>query len=203
MVVAVGLLWITVGQRRLPWGGCGSPWGSGSCRGAVVGRLWVAVGPWWLPWGRLWVAMGQRQLPGGGCGSPWGSGGLSPEISLEVTEEELRPRLLPPEERRPPVPPVPPPVLPEVPEGPEPELPPGPPPSMAALRRLVLAELARTGGTDVASLLPPAATRSLVSRLFSLLLELCGARVLRLEQARPYGPIAVGLGPRFSPPAPR
>ncbi|XP_067171059.1 meiotic recombination protein REC8 homolog [Apteryx mantelli] len=121
------------------------------------------------------------------------------EISLEVPEEELRPRLPPPEELRPPVPPAPP-VLPEVPEWPEPELPPAPPaPSTAELRRLVLAELRRTGGTDFASLPPPGATRILVSRLFSLLLELCGAGVVRLEQARPYGPVAVGLGPRFPP----
>ncbi|XP_062454776.1 meiotic recombination protein REC8 homolog isoform X2 [Rhea pennata] len=123
----------------------------------------------------------------------------SSEISLEVTEEELRPRLPPPEERRPPAPPAPP-ALPEVPEGPEPELPPGPPPSTAQLQRLVLAELSRTGGSDLASLLPPGATRGLVSRLFSLLLELCGAGVLRLEQAQPYGPIAVGLGPHFPTP---
>ncbi|XP_064359934.1 meiotic recombination protein REC8 homolog [Dromaius novaehollandiae] len=124
------------------------------------------------------------------------------EISLEVTEEELRPRLPPPEERRPPAPPAPP-ALPEVPEGPEPELPPGPAPSMADLRRQVLAELSRTGGAALTSLLPPGAARDLVSRLFALLLELCGARVVRLEQARPYGPIAVGLGPRFPHPAPR
>ncbi|XP_074874588.1 meiotic recombination protein REC8 homolog [Buteo buteo] len=58
----------------------------------------------------------------------------SSEISLEITEEELRPRLLPPEERRPP-PPPPPPALPELPERPEPELPPAAALDTPALRR--------------------------------------------------------------------
>ncbi|XP_069630000.1 meiotic recombination protein REC8 homolog [Haliaeetus albicilla] len=123
----------------------------------------------------------------------------SSEISLEITEEELRPRLLPPEERRPP-PPPPPPALPELPERPEPELPPAAALDTPALRRLVAAEARRVGGTELGALVPPGAPRSLVGRLFYLCLELCGAGWLRLEQAQPYGPIAVGPGPRGPPP---
>ncbi|GAB0202257.1 meiotic recombination protein REC8 [Grus japonensis] len=122
------------------------------------------------------------------------------EVSLEVIEEEARPPLLPPEERRPPPPPAPP-VLPELPEVPEPELPPSAVPDVAALRRLVAAAARRPGGTELGVLLPPGTPRSLAGRLFYLCLELCGAGWLRLEQARPYGPITLGPGPRGPPPA--
>ncbi|XP_057285316.1 meiotic recombination protein REC8 homolog [Pezoporus wallicus] len=123
----------------------------------------------------------------------------SSEVSLEVSEEELRPRLLIPEERRP-LPPLPPPPLPELPERPEPELPPSVPPNMAALRRLVAAAARQPGGGELAAILPPTASRLLMGRLFYLCLELCGAGWLRLEQTQPFGPIRVGPGPRGAPP---
>ncbi|KAM6295997.1 meiotic recombination protein REC8 homolog [Aegotheles albertisi] len=122
------------------------------------------------------------------------------EVSLEVLEEEPRPRPLPPEERRPPLPP-PPPALPELPEGPEPELPPSPIPDPAALRRLVAAAVRRPEGAVLGSLLPPGTPRRALGRLLWLCLELCAQGLLRLSQPHPFGPITLGPGPRGAPPA--
>lgn len=122
------------------------------------------------------------------------------EVSLEAPEEEPRPRprLLPPEERRPTLAPPPPP-LPELPEVPEPELPPEV--GEAALRRLLLQGAGRPEGAELPELLPPAPPRRLVARLFRVALELCAAGWLRLSQPRPFAPIGLRPGPRPPPAA--
>ncbi|XP_054667925.1 meiotic recombination protein REC8 homolog, partial [Grus americana] len=110
--VAVGQLWVTmghcgvvVGRYGSLWGGCGLLWVTvgqlwvtmghsvGHC-GVAVGRLWVTVGQLWVTMGHCGVVMGRCGAAGGRYGSP------APEVSLEVIEEEARPPLLPPEERR-------------------------------------------------------------------------------------------------------
>ncbi|XP_054850513.1 meiotic recombination protein REC8 homolog [Eublepharis macularius] len=124
----------------------------------------------------------------------------SSEISLETTEEELRPSLVAAEERAFAEPEEA--VLPVVPELPEIsfELPPDKEMlTLTDVRRLVAAKLQQFEEIEFSQLVPFTVSQAVASRFFYMCLVLAGDQYLCLEQAEPFGPIVIKPGAQFHP----
>ncbi|XP_053323959.1 meiotic recombination protein REC8 homolog [Spea bombifrons] len=125
---------------------------------------------------------------------------ISSEMSLEVSEEERsRPLHITPEERRA--------IsaegerfLPIVSEMPEliVELPETDEVVMEDLQRKLFSDIDNLGQSEFLSLTPRSLSRLLVSRFFYSCLVLCTQRIIRLEQAEPYGQILITPGEQYA-----
>ncbi|XP_061445311.1 meiotic recombination protein REC8 homolog isoform X3 [Rhineura floridana] len=122
----------------------------------------------------------------------------SSEISLETTEEELRPSLVVGEERillEPEAAALP--IVPELPEISF-ELPlEKDVVTMDYVRRFISVRLEQAGEIEFDQLVPFVASRAVASRIFYICLVLAANQCLRLEQREPYGQIVIKPGPRF------
>ncbi|XP_068127556.1 meiotic recombination protein REC8 homolog [Hyperolius riggenbachi] len=123
---------------------------------------------------------------------------LSSEMSLEASEEDRsRPISFTPEERRT-IPVQDDTLLPMVSEVPEPivEMPQTEGVLLEDIERRLYDQIDSDGYVEFLSLTPP--SRLLVSRFFYSCLELWTQKVIRMEQAEPYGRILISCGDRYS-----